>query len=343
MPNTKNAIIRYLALDKCFRDFRHRYYIENLVDACSKAVYDFTGNDSVSRRTVLADIAFMESPEGWDIPLVRHKDGKRVFYRYESKDFSINNNDLTDDEITQLEVVISTLSRYRTLPSYEWIEETITNLKYRFGFNAPQENVIGFDHNERLTGIGFLPKVIDAATNHQTLSVSYRTFKGTAEDWIIYPYYVKQYNSRWFLFGWNKKYDAISNIPLDRIVRLQSLDLPFKENTNIDFDKYFDDIIGVTIPESDVPKTKIRLQFARDRFPYIVSKPIHHSQTILDEDKCIVEIDVIPNNELDTLLLSFGPQVIILFPQWYRDRVTDKIKENLKNYFPVQKGCTDEL
>ena len=27
--------------------------VENLVDACSKAVYDFTGNDSVSRRTVL--------------------------------------------------------------------------------------------------------------------------------------------------------------------------------------------------------------------------------------------------------------------------------------------------
>ena len=343
MPNTKNATIRYQALDKCFRDFRHRYYIEDLVDACAKAVYDFTGNDSVSRRTVLADIAFMESPEGWDIPLARHKDGKRVYYRYEYEDFSINNNDLTDDEIAQLGVVISTLSRYRTLPSYGWIEETITNLKYRFGFNATQESVIGFEHNERLKGIGFLSKVIDAATNHQTLSVSYRSFNGTTEDWIIYPYYVKQYNSRWFLFGWNEKYDAISNIPLDRIIRLQSLDLPFRENADIDFEKYFDDIVGVTVPESDVSKTKIRLQFARDRFPYIVSKPIHHSQTILDEDKCIVKIDVIPNNELDTLLLSFGPQVIILSPQWYRDRMADKIKENLKNYFPLQKGCTDEL
>lgn len=343
MPNTKNATIRYQALDKCFRDFRHRYYIEDLVDACAKAIYDFSGNGSVSRRTVLADIAFMESSEGWDIPLARHRDGKRVYYRYEYKDFSINNNDLTDDEITQLDVVISVLSRYRTLPFYEWIEETITNLKYRFAFNASQESIIGFEHNERLKGIGFLPKVIDATTKHQTLSISYRAFKGMTEDWVIYPYYVKQYNSRWFLFGWNEKYDAISNIPLDRITRLQSLDLPFRENLDIDFEKYFDDIVGVTIPESNVPKTKIRLQFDNDRFPYIVSKPIHHSQTILDEEKCMIEINVIPNNELETLLLSFGAQVIVLSPQWYRDKIRDKIKENLKNYFPVQKDCTDEL
>ena len=57
----------------------------------------------------------------------------------------------------------------------------------------------------------------------------------------------------------------------------------------------------------------------------------------------MIEINVIPNNELETLLLSFGAQVIVLSPQWYRDKIRDKIKENLKNYFPVQKDCTDEL
>ena len=32
MPRNKNAVIRYRALDKCFSDFRHRYYIEDLIE-----------------------------------------------------------------------------------------------------------------------------------------------------------------------------------------------------------------------------------------------------------------------------------------------------------------------
>lgn len=38
MPTNKNADIRYQALDKCFRDCRHRYYIDDLIDACEEAL-----------------------------------------------------------------------------------------------------------------------------------------------------------------------------------------------------------------------------------------------------------------------------------------------------------------
>ena len=56
MPLNKNATIRYQALDKCFSDFRHRYYIDDLIDACAEALIEYTGHDSVSRRTVFEDI-----------------------------------------------------------------------------------------------------------------------------------------------------------------------------------------------------------------------------------------------------------------------------------------------
>ncbi len=41
MSTNKNADIRYLALDKCFRDCRHRYYIDDLIDACEEALEDY--------------------------------------------------------------------------------------------------------------------------------------------------------------------------------------------------------------------------------------------------------------------------------------------------------------
>ena len=70
MSRTKNAMARYLALDRCFsRGWRRRFYIEDLVEECSRTLPDSTGSATgISRRQVLDDIKFMESSEGWSIP-----------------------------------------------------------------------------------------------------------------------------------------------------------------------------------------------------------------------------------------------------------------------------------
>ena len=341
MPQNKNAVIRYQALDRCFSDFRHRYYIDDLIEACADALYEYTGYDSVSRRTVFEDITFMESEQGWSIPLERHKDGKKVYYRYKYRDFSINKQELTATELSQLRTTILTISRYRGLPSHEWLEDVISNLEYRFHLKPNSENVISFEQNQGLKGIEHLSTLIDAATNKQTLSIRYRSFDERENTWTIYPYFLKQYNNRWFLFGLNEAFSTISNLPLDRIEEIVPTDLPFKDNLEIDFDTYFDDIVGVTKPKADVGLKTIRLKFDANRFPYIVSKPIHNSQTVVNETNGVIEITVRPNKELEALLLSFGPQVEVLSPESLRLQISRKIKENLKKYFPVQLDCTD--
>ena len=132
MPTNKNAIIRYQALDRCFSDFLHRYYMEDLIEACAEALYQYTGYDSVSRRTVFDDITFMESEQGWSIPLERLKDGKKIYYRYRNRDFSINKQELTANELAQLRTTILTISCYRGLPSNEWLEDVISNLAFTY-------------------------------------------------------------------------------------------------------------------------------------------------------------------------------------------------------------------
>ena len=341
MPTNKNAIIRYQALDRCFSDFLHRYYMEDLIEACAEALYQYTGYDSVSRRTVFDDITFMESEQGWSIPLERLKDGKKIYYRYKYRDFSINKQELTANELAQLRTTILTISRYRGLPSHEWLEDVISNLEYRFHLKPSSENIISFEQNQGLRGIEHLATLIDAATNKQTLIIGYCSFDEQEHTWIIYPYYLKQYNNRWFLFGFNESFGSISNIPLDRIKKIIPVDMPFKENTEIDFDTYFDDIIGVTKPKADVSYETIRLKFDEKRLPYIISKPIHSSQQVLDEAQGIIEISVRPNKELEALILSFGPQVEALSPESLRRQISEKIAENLKKYFPVQIDCTD--
>jgi predicted DNA-binding transcriptional regulator YafY len=118
-------------------------------------------------------------------------------------------------------------------------------------------------------------------------------------------------------------------------------EIPFKKNEQIDFSTYFDDVMGATIPNEDVEKETIGLQFSANRFPYVISKPIHKSQRVVDKTNCVVEIQVRPTRELDQQLFSFIPDVEVLYPEWYRRHIQEKIAENLIKYSSVKKDCTD--
>ena len=344
MPTNKNAAIRYQTLDKCFRDRRHRYYMEDLIDKCEEAIYYYNGVGGVSRRQIFEDIKFMESETGWSVPLERKQDGRRVYYRYRDPDFTINAQPLTEEETRQLRSVIITLRRFRGLPSNAWVDEVISNLEWRFGLRGNQENMIGFEQNPYLRGLNLLPDIIDAATSHQAVRITYRNYKNCDEEYtvVVHPWYIKQYNNRWFLMAYDAEADRISNYALDRIQNFNvEEDVAYIPNKEVDFEHYFDDVFGVTIPPSDVEKIKVLLQFSKKQYPYIVSKPLHHSQEIVDAENRILTVEVRPTYEFTQLILSFGFDVKVLGPEPFKQEILANLRRNLQNYNEMQIDCTD--
>jgi predicted DNA-binding transcriptional regulator YafY len=344
MPTNKNAAIRYQTLDKCFRDRRHRYYMEDLIDKCEEAIYYYNGVGGVSRRQIFEDIKFMESETGWSVPLERKQDGRRVYYRYRDPDFTINAQPLTEDEARQLRSVIITLRRFRGLPSNAWVDEVTSNLEWRFGLRGNQENMIGFEQNPYLMGLNFLPDIIDAATSHQAVRITYRNYKNCDEEYtvVVHPWYIKQYNNRWFLMAYDAEADRISNYALDRIQNFNvEEDVAYIPNKEVDFEHYFDDVFGVTIPPSDVEKIRVLLQFSKKQYPYIVSKPLHHSQEIVDAENRILAVEVRPTYEFTQLILSFGFDVKVLEPEPFKQEILANLRRNMQNYNEMQIDCTD--
>lgn len=344
MPTNKNAAIRYQTLDKCFRDRRHRYYMEDLIDKCEEAIYYYNGVGGVSRRQIFEDIKFMESETGWSVPLERKQDGRRVYYRYSDPDFTINAQPLTEDEARQLRSVIITLRRFRGLPSNAWVDEVISNLEWRFGLRGKQENMIGFEQNPYLRGLNLLPDIIDAATSHQAVRITYRNYKNCDEEYtvVVHPWYIKQYNNRWFLMAYDAEADRISNYALDRIQNFDvEEDVAYIPNKEVDFEHYFDDVFGVTIPPSDVEKIRVLLQFSKKQYPYIVSKPLHHSQEIVDAENRILAVEVRPTYEFTQLILSFGFDVKVLEPEPFKQEILANLLRNLQNYDEMQIDSTD--
>ena len=129
---------------------------------------------------------------------------------------------------------------------------------------------------------------------------------------------------------------------LDRIVKFSRANVPFIPNTDLDFNEYFKDIVGVTLPEDHPVAEEVLLKFDEARFPYVVNKPIHPSQEIEDEEQHIVKLTVRPNKELEARIFSYGNQVEVLKPEWLRRQIAEKIENLLKKYSTVQKDCNIE-
>ena len=70
MSVNKNALIRYQTLDRCFRNPGRMFFWEDLLEECNKALINFDPKcEGIQRRQLFNDISFMESEEGWSIPL----------------------------------------------------------------------------------------------------------------------------------------------------------------------------------------------------------------------------------------------------------------------------------
>ncbi len=197
---------------------------------------------------------------------------------------------------------------------------------------------MSFEANENVDAMQLIGVLFSAIVNKQVLLVSYEPFGKPMRTYAINPYYLKQYNRRWFLFGLTKngEYENISNLALDRITNIEFLPDKYIES-NLDWTEYFEDLLGVTI--SDEPVEKIVLEFVASRLPYVISKPLHPTQRH-DKESDLISIEVKPTKELYQRLLSFGADVKVLSPESVRLKMQKEIEKMWGNYIPVQNHCT---
>lgn len=337
MSINKNAYLRYQVLDRCFSNFQKNYFIEDLLEEVNIALEDFNGYDSnIKKRQLFDDIRFMESDASWSIPLDRIKYGKRVYYRYSEKGFSIKNQKISDEELDSINSALMVLLRFKGLPEFEWVNELVPKLQSLFkSENSPE--VIEFDSNEFLRGLEHLPKLYQSIIHNVPLEIEYQSFKDkNPKKLIIHPYYLKQYNKRWFLFGLGNHDKLLYNLPLDRIKGLKNEAVKFEKNTLFNFKEYFDDIIGVS-KHNDEALIKIELFIDQELVPYIQTKPLHGSQKKIKENKdgLYIQIEVIPNFELKQMLLSYGDKIEVLSPENYRNELKKTVDKMMIKYSTI--------
>jgi predicted DNA-binding transcriptional regulator YafY len=336
MAINKHALIRYKVLDNCFRNTGRRYFINDLIDECTTVLMERAPmSNGISRRQLYEDISFMESTDGWEVELLKIRDGKKVYYRYADPSFSINNMPLNDIEIGQLKSAIDILSNFKGMPQFEWVHELLPKLEQGIAPASVADAIIEFDSNLYLKGIEHLGFLHNSIYYRKVLAISYQPFENKEPfDLILHPYFLKQYNNRWFLFGYNPENGKYNwNLALDRIVSICEISGKYKLNNALDWQEYFDDIIGVTKPEG-AKIEDVTLHFFGRTGKYMETKPIHGSQKSkwLDDNTLEVRLKVIINYELERLILSYADSVGVIQPPELAEAIQKRMKAALQWY-----------
>lgn len=335
MATNKLALIRYKTIDDCLKNRFRKWTLEDLMEKVSDALYEYEGITSgVSRRTVQGDLQTMRSDKlGYNAPIVIVD---KKFYVYEDPGFSIANSPINASDMDKMKEIVSVLKHLNGFRYFDEMSDMIAKLENNLNKSADKKkNYIQFESNAKLKGLEFINPLYQAILKKTPLLVEYKSFRARqSQQRIYFPYLLKEYRNRWFLLALPKKATTMVTMALDRIIEFHEIPKEtFIDYEGVDFERYFDDCLGVTKTARDRGH-KVILKFDAYNAPYVLTKPIHHSQQVLKQDETgmIIRIDVVLNFELEREILGFGDSVEVLGPKNLRHMVKKRLMRAANQY-----------
>lgn len=339
MATNKIALIRYQTIDKCLQNHFRKWTLEDLIEKVSEALYEYEGIFSgVSKRTIQGDIQVMRSDKlGYNAPIIVRD---KKFYEYEDSDYSIHNSPISSADLDKMREVISVMKQLNGFNYFDDMNEMIIRLENNLSKqNTKQPTYIQFEENPLLKGLEHLNRLYQAIVKKQSLLISYQSFNNLRKDKepkqaVYYPYLLKEYRNRWFLFCKARKDKKYYTLALDRIVEFYELaNEPYIDATEIDLETYYDNALGVTKNLAQ-REQKVVFRVNKKLAPYVITKPIHLSQKIINEDEVgtVFCIDVVHNFELERELLGFGEELEVIAPKLLKRNIKRRLEQAFLNY-----------
>ena len=276
-----------------------------------------------------------------------NKDKRKRTYQYAEPDFSIM--PFLGEKYTKAnwKEIDDALTRLFQLIPQELAEQIDFYVNGRIDAYKETGTFVDWSDNPQLLGYDMLPKLYKYVKRKQPVQISFAMFNSPAERFILHPYLLKEYNGRWYCFGFREDKQLLWPVSVDRIKAgsIREADVPFKAFSHLSDSTpwdYFSNIIGVTKEYNEVSardfyvsdkEYEIILKVTSYReWKYLVTNPIHRSQRVLteyntDKQEGKISISVICNIEMYNTILSRGRNVQIESPAFARDIISSMVKD----------------
>ena len=339
----KNQYERYKQIDRILRSVPDGLPLDTLLERLNGSL---SFENQIKRRQLQYDLDALKDLYG--APIDNKRGARRI--KYEDASYSI----ITHEMKESLKSMSEQLDNIQMNPRLLWLQNLILMLQDTYFTNEMAMEAIDFGDNLEYENSSRVHEFFSYILNKQVLELNYNAGFGKSQKRIIHPYFVRQYNNRWFLFGYceqaakeKKPASGILNLPLDRIVSVKTVPTIYREVSVQDVkdfkEDYFGDIVGVTRLDSEGPiHLVLRFDFntgdpkqdnaARRDFFYLRTKPFYPyinfpSEKEIEKTGCAeVSMDIIPNKELEGILLRYADTAKILGDEPFRNKMLGRIR-----------------
>ncbi len=343
----KNQYERYKQIDRILRSVPDGLPLDTLLERLNGSL---SFENQIKRRQLQYDLDALKDLYG--APIDNKRGARRI--KYEDASYSI----ITHEMKESLKSMAEQLDNIQMNPRLLWLQNLILMLQDTYFTNEMAMEAIDFGDNLEYENSSRVHEFFSYILNKQVLELNYNAGFGKPQKRIIHPYFVRQYNNRWFLFGYceqaareGKPASGILNLPLDRIVSVKTVPTIYREVSVQDVkdfkEDYFGDIVGVTRLDSEGPiHLVLRFDFntgdpkqdnaARRDFFYLRTKPFYPyinfpSEKEIEKTGCAeVSMDIIPNKELEGILLRYADTANILGDEPFRNKMLGRIRNIIK-------------
>lgn len=333
----QEMLFRIRVIDRCLRKASQKWTRETLAAACNEQAWEHLDLDrNYTVLTISRDLKRMkaEPPAGFGAPI--EWDALHKTYRYADASYVLDRLPLYQEDVNILEEALGLI---QSAPYFE-LDKGLSTLADRIAErlklkrNPSSVPAVVFSHSDRVEGQHWIPRLYEVVIRRQCVELHYKPFEEDATRQVISPYVLREYNRRWFLIGFSHNQGKIRTYALDRIQQAEHYLLQqFYLQPGFDPGRYFEPIIGVSMPEGQKTE-RVLLRVTPLRAKYLSTKPLHVSQKLVEQGDGFVlfELQVIPNIELERLILSLGEEAVVLQPEWLRHRIENRLKHAATNY-----------
>ena len=180
------------------------------------------------------------------------------------------------------------------------------------------------------SGQKYLTETMQAMLEGAVLRIEYHKYlSGDAEERIIRPYAVKEFEKRWYIVAYSEDAESLRTYAMDRIVNMERTGDCFRMPAGFNVDQLFEGSYGIYLPEDEKP-VLITLRATEREAAYLRDLPLHPSQMELDDG--LFALRLIPNPNFIMELCKRGAGLTVLEPVTLRETVKEKLKKALDAY-----------
>ena len=249
------------------------------------------------------------------------------FVGYTEK-FSVRDLKIEEKDIKLLE---DSLEIFRGLVDFKDVldlQNCVNRLSNKIKGRGKDGPRVLFESHTQVDNLDYLSVIFNAVGRKVTLHVKYQPYGDEVRSYIVYPYLLREYRNRWFLIGGIPEFSRPMTFAIDRIRHIEKVVEPFVDNSIFDPATYFENLIGVAPPYDSEPQD-ILVKISPRSADYVLSKPIHKDQELVDEledGSVIIKLKLYVNYELKQVLLGYGAAAEVLEPLALRKDLANEVR-----------------